>query len=61
MKFNFCRKSNKKAIMQDMLIWVLIGVALLALIVGSIFYLNSKGINALDYIKDLFRFKGQVG
>lgn len=51
---NFFSK-NRKGIVTDYLPWILIAIALLALIMVSIFVLREKGISLIDKIKDLFR------
>ena len=48
---------GKKAIALRFLGWLLIAVAILVIIL-YVYYLSSKkGISALGFIKDLFRFK----
>ncbi|MCF7910127.1 hypothetical protein K9L16_00450 [Candidatus Pacearchaeota archaeon] len=49
--------SDKKgAIDSDMLSWWLIGLAVLALVIGGYFVLKGKTEGNLDFIKNLFRF-----
>jgi len=45
---------NKKGIIADYLPWLLIAVAVLAIIVIFIFVLKGQGISLIDQIKDLF-------
>lgn len=45
---------NKRGIVADYLPWVLIAVAVLAIMVLTIFILKGKGISLIDKIKDLF-------
>jgi len=47
---------NKKGMEIEELGKWLIGIAILIILIGGSIYLKSKGINTLDYIKDLFRF-----
>ncbi|MGD9276573.1 MAG: hypothetical protein PVJ67_05350 [Candidatus Pacearchaeota archaeon] len=47
---------KKRGIVNDYLPWVLIAIALLALILVAIFVLREKGISLIDKIKNLFRF-----
>ena len=49
-------KKNKKAIVSDYLIWLLIGIAVLAIVMITIFVLKGKGISVIDKIKNLLRF-----
>ncbi len=52
------RKSKKGAIWWDKIaVWILIFLVL-ALVVTGILLLTGKGSGALNFIKDLFRFKG---
>ena len=51
----FLPKGKKGMEIEELGKW-LIGVAILVILIGGAVYLKSKGINALDYIKDLFRF-----
>lgn len=51
------KKKNKKAIEMDMLAWWLIGLVALVILILAIMVLRGKGAGALDFIKDLFRFK----
>ena len=50
------KKRGKKGIVSEYLPWLLIAVAVLAILVLTIFILKGKGINLIDKIKDLFRF-----
>ena len=52
-------KKNKKGIEIEMLGWWIIALAVLVLLIIGVVILRAKGINALDYIKDLFRFGGK--
>ena len=51
-------KKNKKGIEMEMMVWMLIAIAILVIMVAAYIILRGKGINALDYIKNLFRFRG---
>lgn len=55
--FNFFKK-NRKAIVTDYLPWLIIGLALLAIIFIAILLLKDKGVSFIDYIKNLFRGRG---
>ncbi len=50
------RKIGKGAIESEALIWMLVGLAVLVISIILIVALRGKGISALDYIKNLFRF-----
>ena len=54
--FNKLRK-EKKGIELEILAWYLIAIAVLVLAVASYFVLKAKGIDALEYIQNLFRFR----
>ena len=46
---------NKKGIVTEYLPWIIIAVAILAIIMVTIFILKGKGISLIDQIKDLFK------
>jgi len=46
---------NKRGIISEYLPWILIAVAVLAIIMISIFVLQGKGIEFIDKINSLFR------
>lgn len=48
---------KKKGIM-DVIIYLIIAVAVLALTIFLYLLLKGKGINAIEFIKNLFRFRG---
>jgi hypothetical protein len=50
---------NKKGIEIEMLGWWIIGLAVLVLLIIGVVILKAKGIEALDFIKDIFRFGGK--
>ena len=45
---------EKKAIVSEYLPWILIAIAVLAILMIAIFVLKDKGIGLIDRIKDLF-------
>ena len=45
---------NKKGIVADYLPWLLIGLAVLAIVLIFVFVLREQGISLIDQIKDLF-------
>jgi hypothetical protein len=49
-------KVNKKGIISEYLPWMLIAIAVLAILMITIFVLRGKGFSLIDKIKDLFRF-----
>jgi len=51
------KKKNKKGIESEMLVWWLIGLVALVILVLAIMGLRGKGAGALEFIKNLFRFK----
>lgn len=50
-------KRDKKAIEIEMLTWWLIALVVLILVIAVYLILKGKGDSALEYIKNLFRFK----
>ncbi len=48
-------KLNKKAIVMDYLPWLIIGVAVLTIVMITIFILKNKGVSLIDQLKGLFR------
>lgn len=46
---------KRRGIITDYLPWLLIGIAVLAIVLVSIFLLRKQGISLIDKIKDLFR------
>ena len=47
-------KKRKRGIVADYLPWLLIAIAVLVVLMISIFILREKGISLIDKIKDLF-------
>lgn len=45
---------KKRAIVSEYLPWLLIGIAILAILMITIFVLKDKGISLIDKIKNLF-------
>lgn len=48
---------KKRGIISEYLPWLLIGVAVLAILMISVFYLKGEGFTMIDKIKDLFKFR----
>jgi len=48
---------NKKAIVSEYLPWILIALAVLAIVMISVFLLKEQGVSLIDKIKSLVRFK----
>jgi len=48
-------KRGKKGIISDYLPWILIAVAVLVILMITIFLLKGRGISLIDQIKNLFR------
>lgn len=49
------KRGSKRGIISEYLPWVLISVALLAIMMIAIFVLKDKGVSLIDSIKNLFR------
>ena len=47
---------GKRGIFEDYMGWVILAVALLALALVGYFILKGKGIGAIEFIKNIFRF-----
>ena len=45
---------KKRGIISDYLPWLLIGIAILAVVMIAIFVLKDKGVSLIDAIKNLF-------
>lgn len=54
-------RKNKKGIIPDSLAFLIVALLILVLIIIGIVVLKVKGINALDYIKNLFRSLFRLG
>jgi len=48
-------KRGKRGIISDYLPWILIAVAVLVILMITIFLLKGRGISLIDQIKNLFR------
>jgi hypothetical protein len=48
--------SNKKGIASEALPWILISIAILVILMLTIFILKGKGIILIDQLKGIFRF-----
>jgi len=48
------KKRGKEGIVADYLPWILIAVAVLVILMISIFVLKGQGISLIDKIKDIF-------
>ncbi len=48
---------NKKGIASEYLPWLLIGIAVLAIVMITMFLLREEGIGIIDKIKNLFTFR----
>jgi hypothetical protein len=46
---------SKKGIVADYLPWLIIGVAVLAIMTIAIFLIRERGISLIDQLKNLFR------
>ena len=51
------KKSDKRGMEIEMLTWWIIGFVVLVVVVLSIIILRGKGVSALDFVKNLFRFR----
>lgn len=49
--------SNKKGIVTEYLPWLLIALAVLTILMLTIFFLKQEGISLIDKIKNLLRFR----
>jgi hypothetical protein len=48
---------NKRGIASEYLPWILIAVAVLVILMISIFLLKDKGLSAIETVKNLFKFR----
>ena len=44
--------------MLPLIAWIVMGIAILAIVLVGWFILRDKGISAIDFIKNLFSFRG---
>ncbi len=51
------KETGKKGMELEMLGWWLIAFAVLVIVIIGIIILKEKGLGALDFIKNLFRFR----
>jgi hypothetical protein len=49
------KRGNKKGIVSEYLPWILIALAVLVIVLLTIFILQEKGLSIIDKIKNLFR------
>ncbi|MBT4376002.1 hypothetical protein HOD29_01360 [archaeon] len=49
------KRMDKKGIVTEYLPWILIAIAVLAILMITIFILKEKGISLIDNLKGLFR------
>ncbi len=49
------KRGNKRGVISEYLPWLLIGIAILAIIMISILLLKGKGFEFIDQLKNLFR------
>ncbi len=50
---------KKRGIITEYLPWLLIGLAVLFIIMITIFILREEGLSLIDKIKNMFSFKGE--
>ena len=48
--------SNKKGMEMELIGWWIIGIVVLVIMVSGYLILKGKGMNALEFLKDLIRF-----
>ncbi len=51
-------RGKKKGMEIKMLAWWILALVLLGIMTGAYFILKSKGIDAIEYVKNIFRFRG---
>jgi len=52
------KKMSKKGMEMDMLAWWIIGAIALVVLVFVVMMLTGKGMGAINFIKNIFRFRG---
>ena len=55
--FEMFKNRDKKAMELEVLGWWILGIFILVVVIFAIVILAGKGTGALDYIKDMFRFR----
>jgi hypothetical protein len=48
---------KKKGIISEYLPWLLIGIAILAILMVTLFYLRGEGFTLIDKIKNIFKMR----
>ena len=48
---------KKRGMEIKMLAWWFLAIAVLVVMLGAYFILKSKGIDAIEYVKNIFRFR----
>ena len=48
---------KRKGVITEYLPWLLISLAVLAIVMITIFFLKQEGISLIDKIKEIFKFK----
>ena len=48
---------KKKGVISNYLVWLLIAIAILAILMITIFILKEKGFSLIDQIKNLFKMR----
>ena len=50
------KEKGKRGIAMDFMGWLIIGISVLVVMLIGIFILKDKGMGAIDYLNNLFRF-----
>ncbi len=53
--FNFMTGKNKRGLVTEYLPWLLIGLAVLAIVMVTIFLLREEGSSLIESIKSIFK------
>jgi len=48
---------NRKGIVSEALPWIMISIAILAILMVGIFIMRGEGVSIIDKIKGLFKFR----
>lgn len=51
------KRFDKRGIISEYLPWLLIGVAILVIMMITVFYLRVEGFSIIEKIKSLFKFR----
>ena len=49
--------SNKKGLESEVLVWWIVALVVFAIMIGGFIVLQNKGVDSIEFLKNLFRFR----